>query len=59
MFILPISGVIGKVQTVYGKGKTVTPSRTLQTKSEMCTLQTGKLCYDAINIIYVLVLVYV
>ena len=25
----------------------------------MCTLQTGKLCSDAIKIIYVLVLVYV
>ena len=25
----------------------------------MCTLQTGKLCYNAININYVLVLVYV
>ena len=34
-------------------------SRTLQAKGEMCTLQTGKLCYNAININYVLVLVYV
>ena len=41
------------------KGKTVTPTRTLQAKGEMCTLQTGKLCYNAININYVLVLVYV
>ena len=38
-------------------GKTVTPSRTLQAKGEMCTLHTGKLCYHAININYVLVLV--
>ena len=35
------------------KGKTVTPSRRLQAKGEMCTLQTGKLCYNAININYV------
>ena len=28
----------------------ITASRSLQAKSEMCTLQTGKLCYDAINI---------
>ena len=28
----------------------ITASRTLQTKGEMCTLQTGKLCYHAINI---------
>ena len=35
------------------KGKTVTPSRRLQAKGEMCTLQTGKLCYNAINISYV------
>ena len=41
------------------KGKTVTPTRTLQAKGEMCTLQTGKLCYNAMNINYVLVLVYV
>ena len=41
------------------KGKTVTPTRTLQAKGEMCTLQTGKLCYNAININYVLMLVYV
>ena len=41
------------------KGKTVTPSKALQAKGEMCTLQTGKLCYNAININYVLVLVYV
>ena len=41
------------------KSKTVTPSRTLQAKGEMCTLQTGKLCCNAININYVLVLVYV
>ena len=41
------------------KGLTVTPTRTLQAKGEMCTLQTGKLCYNAININYVLVLVYV
>ena len=27
------------------KGKTVIPSRTLQTKGDMCTLQKGKLCY--------------
>ena len=40
------------------KGKTVTPSRTLQAKGEMCTLQTGKLCYNAIDINYILVLVY-
>ena len=40
------------------KGKTVALSRTLQA-GEMCTLQTGKLCYNAININYVLVLVYV
>ena len=30
----------------------------LQAKGEMCTLQTGKFCYNAININYVLVLVY-
>ena len=40
-------------------GKTVTPSRTLQAKGEMCTIQSGKLCYNAIDINYVLVLVYV
>ena len=40
------------------KGKTVAPARTLQAKGEMCTLQTGKLCYNAININYVLVLIY-
>ena len=40
------------------KGKTVALSKTLQA-GEMCTLQTGKLCYNAININYVLVLVYV
>ena len=40
------------------KGKTVALSRTLQA-GEVCTLQTGKLCYNAININYVLVLVYV
>ena len=28
----------------------MTASRTLQAKGEMCTLQTGKLCYHAINI---------
>ena len=39
------------------KGKTVTPSRRFQAKGEMCTLQTGKLCYNAININYVLVLI--
>ena len=33
--------------------QTVTPSRTLHAKGEMCTLQTGKLCYNAININYV------
>ena len=33
--------------------------RTLQAKGEMCTLQTGILCYNAININYVLVLMYV
>ena len=33
------------------------PSRRLQAKVEMCTLQTGKLCYNAININYVLVLI--
>ena len=41
------------------KGKTVTPTRTLQAKGEMYTLQTGKLCCNAININYVLVLGYV
>ena len=41
------------------KGKTVTTSGTLQAKGEMCTLQTGKLCYNAININYILVLLYV
>ena len=35
----------------------MTPSRRLQAKGEMCTLHTGKLCYNAININYVLVLV--
>ena len=40
------------------KGKTVRPqSRRLQEKGEMCTLQTGKLCYNAININYALVLI--
>ena len=39
-------------------GETVALSRTLQA-GEMCTLQKGKLCYNAININYVLVLVYV
>ena len=44
--------------SVYGKkGKTVTPSRRLQAKGEMCTVQTAKLCYNAININYVLVLI--
>ena len=28
----------------------ITASRSLQAKGEMCTLQTRKLCYDAINI---------
>ena len=28
----------------------ITASRKLQAKGEMCTLQTGKLCYHAINI---------
>ena len=41
------------------KGKTVMPSRTLQTKGEMCTFQMGKLCHIAININYILVLLYV
>ena len=41
------------------KGKTVAPARTLQAKGERCTLQTGKLCYNAININYFLVIVYV
>ena len=41
------------------KGKTVMPSGTLQAKGEMCTLQTGRLCYNAINANYILVLVYV
>ena len=60
LFYPSISSVVGKVRTVYGKkGKTVTPSRRLQAKGEMCTLQTSKLCYNAININYVLVLVYV
>ena len=36
-----------------------TASRTLQAKGEMCTLLLDKLCYNAININYVLVLVYV
>ena len=36
-----------------------TASRKLQAEGEMCTLQTGKLCYNAININYALVLVYV
>ena len=36
-----------------------TASRALQAKRKMCTLQTGKFCYNAININYVLVLVYV
>ena len=39
------------------KGKTVTPERRLQTKGELYTLQTGKLCYNAININYVLMLI--
>ena len=39
------------------KGKTVTPSKRLQAKGEMCTLQTGKLLCNAININYVLVLI--
>ena len=33
------------------------PSRRLQAKGEMCTLQTTKLCFNAININYVLVLI--
>ena len=41
------------------KGKTVMPSGTLEAKGEMCTLQTGKLCHNAININYILVPVYV
>ena len=36
-----------------------TASRALQATGKMCTLQTGKFCYNAININYVLVLVYV
>ena len=36
-----------------------TASRTSQAKGEICTLQRGKLCYNDININYVLVLVYV
>ena len=35
-----------------------TPSRKLQAKGELCTTQTGKLCYNAININYIRVLVY-
>ena len=50
-----ISSVIGKVQCL--RQKRVTPSRRLQAKGEMCTLQTGKLCYNAININHVLVLI--
>ena len=46
--------------SVYGKkGKTVTSSRRLQAKDEMCTLQSGKRCYNAININCVLLLLYV
>ena len=37
------------------KGKRVTPTRTLQEKRKMYT---GKLCYNVINIDYILVLVY-
>ena len=62
MFILPIFSVIGKsrysVQQREKKAKTVTLSTRLQAKGEMCTLQMGKPCYNATNII-VLVLVYV
>ena len=44
--------------SVYSKkGETVTPSRGLQAKGEVCTLQTGKLCYNVININYVLVFI--
>ena len=37
-----ISSVIGKVQCLRKKGKTVTPSRRLQAKGVMSTLQMGK-----------------
>ena len=60
LFILPISRVIGKEQCLREKNsdaikeaiisKTVTRSRRLQAKGETCTLQTGKRCYNAINI---------
>ena len=35
----------------------MTPLRRLQAKGEIFTLQTGKLCYNAININYVIVLI--
>ena len=58
MFILPIPSVIAEVYCLRQKnGKKGTPSRRLQAKGEMCTLQTGKLCHNAINIDYVLVLI--
>ena len=52
---IAISSVIGKVQCL--RQKRVTPSRGLRAKGEMCTLQTGKLCNNAININYVPVLI--
>ena len=38
---------------------TGSPPPSLPPKGEMCTLRMDKLCYNAININYVLVLVYV
>ena len=46
--------------SVYGKkGQNNDAFKEVTSKVRDCTLQTGKLCYNFININYVLVLVYV
>ena len=46
--------------SVYGKkGQNSVAFKEVTRKVRDCTLQTGKLCYNAININFVLVLVYV
>ena len=50
MFILPTPSFIGKVQCLRKKEQKVTISRRLHAKVETSTPLTGKLCYNAINI---------
>ena len=50
-FLFNPSLVLSVRYNIYGKnGKTMTPSNSLPGKGETSTLQTGKLCYNAINI---------